>query len=352
VVDVAYNNAFFWVTNQGEDYIIMIESGNYGGNEFIIAMNDAFLQAGFISPTESFCSYNIATGKFSFLLDGCIDPNGVPILSVDANVDMQLDLYAYFTFYDVGNVKLYHYIEKYGLTPEIQSLNICTLSSTPMDNTLGWLLGFRFPYVSVNTNGNTGDYPLNLSGSTYFLLVLLDYQTNRMSNEIVTISNKQIPFINLPEYIKDDLLYKCIRLKNDAFVPVNENMVDQLIFNLTSSSNMKIKQYVPTAPRTLTQSQLYTANEITKNNLKKTADYRSIGPAVNDVIGIIPINTQGLREGNVFIQDKIRANKRVFFGPVNIEKFTVRLINDKGQIVNLNGSDWSFTLNVEILYQI
>jgi hypothetical protein len=88
------------------------------------------------------------------------------------------------------------------------------------------------------------------------------------------------------------------------------------------------------------------------NNLKKSLDYRSNGPTTNDVLALIPVNSQGVKNGVLYIQDKIRTNKRIFFGPVNIDRFTVRLINDKGQLVNLNGSDWSFTMNVEILYQL
>ena len=133
---------------------------------------------------------------------------------------------------------------------------------------------------------------------------------------------------------------------------MNENNVNQLLFNGSSMVNSKIKQFIPSAPRILTQNQLYTTNEIIKNNLMKSIDYRSSSPTTNNVLAVIPVNSQNIKNGGLYVQDKIRENKRVFFGPVNIDKFTVRLINDKGQLVNLNGSDWSFTLNVEILYQL
>ena len=47
----------------------------------------------------------------------------------------------------------------------------------------------------------------------------------------------------------------------------------------------------------------------------------------------------------------LQANERVYFGPVDIERVRVRLIDDKGNTVNLNGVDWSFTLSIEQLYQ-
>jgi len=44
-------------------------------------------------------------------------------------------------------------------------------------------------------------------------------------------------------------------------------------------------------------------------------------------------------------------NTRVYFGPVNISRMRVSLQDDKGNTLNLNGSDWSITLMAETLYQ-
>ena len=346
-IDDSYNNNFFWITNYDKDYLIVVNSGNYTGEEFVNAMNAALTLAGFTS-SNGFCSYNTFTNKFSFALEGCLDPSGMPINIYNGDFTEEetlkaLEVYAYFTFYDIGNIKMYKHIDEYGN----DQTNICSLSSMNVDSTLGWLMGFRLPYLFVKS-GNEGTVPINLNGATYFLLTLLDYQTNRVNNDIVTIGNRANSQIMIPNYINASLLYKCIRLKNNLDV----DNIEQMLFNQSPLSNTRINQYIPSAPRILTQTQLYTTNEILKNNFRKTMDYRTSGPTTNDVLALIPINTQGLKNGALFIQDKIRTNKRVFFGPVNIDRFTVRLVNDRGQLVNLNGSDWSFTLNVEILYQI
>ena len=47
----------------------------------------------------------------------------------------------------------------------------------------------------------------------------------------------------------------------------------------------------------------------------------------------------------------IQDNKRIYFGPVNINRMRITLLNDKGNLVNLNGADWSITLISENLYQ-
>ena len=45
------------------------------------------------------------------------------------------------------------------------------------------------------------------------------------------------------------------------------------------------------------------------------------------------------------------SDTRTYFGPVNLSKFRIRLLNDKGLILNLNNMDWSFSIIVTQLYQ-
>jgi len=361
-IDSFYNNNYFWITNNNVDFLIIIESGNYTPSEFVIAMNDALTAAQFKNTTQVFCSYNTNNNKFTFLFDGATDPNGALITMIPSDVNLGTDLnneealmlaletYAYFTFYDIGNVKMYKYLSE---NHPIKELNLCVLQNSTIDGTLGWIMGFRLPYTFMHKK-NTASVPINLNGTTYFLLVLQDYQTNRLNNDIITIVNKLDSQIALPSYINASLLYRCIKMKSNISNSgqVNEKTVDDLLYNNSTLSNINLQQYVPSAPRILTQTQLYTTNEIIKNNRKKSINYKSSAPTTNDVLALIPINTQGVRSENVFIQDKIRTNKRIFFGPVNIDRFTVRLLNDKGQLVNMNGTDWSFTLKVDVLYQL
>ena len=44
--------------------------------------------------------------------------------------------------------------------------------------------------------------------------------------------------------------------------------------------------------------------------------------------------------------------KRVYFGPIRLLKMRIRLFNDKGYLVNLNGADWAFKMVVKRLYQL
>ena len=41
---------------------------------------------------------------------------------------------------------------------------------------------------------------------------------------------------------------------------------------------------------------------------------------------------------------------REYFGPVNIQRLEIKLYDEYGRILDLNNMDWSFTLNLDILY--
>ena len=77
-------------------------------------------------------------------------------------------------------------------------------------------------------------------------------------------------------------------------------------------------------------------------------------PDTSDVFAIIPLQlvTPNYRPGPyVQFGQASQANTRTYFGPVNIDRLRVRLIDDKGNLVNLHDNDWSFTMVVEQLYQ-
>ena len=107
----------------------------------------------------------------------------------------------------------------------------------------------------------------------------------------------------------------------------------------------------PTIPRRITQAQIYTINQIKQNRV--TSKQRTYGASTSDIIAILPIdiavNTQE-KPYTVFGANLI-FNERRYFGPVNINRMKVRLVDDKGNTVNLNGGDWAISLVTTELYQ-
>ena len=136
---------------------------------------------------------------------------------------------------------------------------------------------------------------------------------------------------------------------------MDSNEVDNgdLLMDKLNLSFKNIPQVLPTAPRILTQAQIYSINEIMKNNERNT-NFRSKAPTNSDTFALIPIkhNSQN-STGDVYVEfgGSLQDNKRIYFGPVNIDRMRVKLLDDKGNVLNMNGVDWSITLIAEILYQ-
>ena len=101
----------------------------------------------------------------------------------------------------------------------------------------------------------------------------------------------------------------------------------------------------------MTQSQLYTINEILKNNVNNF-DVRATAPTTTDVFAVIPIKQNSVG-GTLYVDfsGQLQDNRRTYFGPVDIDRMRIRLLNDKGNVVNLNGADWAVTIISENLYQ-
>lgn len=200
-----------------------------------------------------------------------------------------------------------------------------------INQNLGWNLGFRIPPDSSGVIAITipagqtvfSDVPADTYGPKYFILVVDDFNNNHLNNGLVNI----------------------VDTTTKLSVPTYYNPKD------VECNNANQPFMVRTAPRTLTQAQLYTVNEIITN--RKQTTNRTSAPTTTDVLAIIPIQLLTNFRPGPYVQfgQALQANIRTYFGPVNIDRLRVRLIDDKGNVVNLHDNDWSFTMVVEELYQ-
>ena len=105
----------------------------------------------------------------------------------------------------------------------------------------------------------------------------------------------------------------------------------------------------------LTSKQLYAANVISEDNFEKQGvKLYSDPPYVKDMFALIPLKVSGLSQGSVFTEygGTLQDNDRKYFGPVNITKLKIQLLNDHGDVIDLNGNNWSFSLVFEYLYNM
>jgi hypothetical protein len=101
-----------------------------------------------------------------------------------------------------------------------------------------------------------------------------------------------------------------------------------------------------------TEKQVYAANQ-KLGAQTQTAKIYSPGPFVQDIFALIPLSTSNIAPGAIFTDtgSGLAKQERIYFGPVNISRMTIKLINDRGDIVDLNGSDWSCSIQCDQLYQ-
>jgi hypothetical protein len=242
----------------------------------------------------------------------------------------------YFTIANAGfsNIRLVFYN---GNNPNMNCNPKGCKSPCKINNNLGWVLGFKnvvdFTIVVDIAPGGTvtADVPYTNVGPTYFLLVVDDFNQNHLNQGLVNIDDTDTT-LNAPSYIDANINFSC--------------------FNSTSGYNSPFPVYIPNAPTRLTQAQLYSANQILENR-KNTTSYRIAGPTTTDVLAVIPLKVGGLSFGEKYVEfgSSLLQNERVYFGPVNISRMRVTLRDDKGNVVNLNGADWSFSLISTHLYE-
>jgi len=70
----------------------------------------------------------------------------------------------------------------------------------------------------------------------------------------------------------------------------------------------------------------------------------------NNILGMIPIATPSFMHfsnGSDYIE-----RKREYFGPVRIQRLKIQLVNQYGDLINLNNMDYSFSLELEIGYEL
>ena len=329
---------------------ISIESGNYNNDSFAVAINTAFQAAGFSTiPDASLSNYPVsissASGKMTINLYNLTytspyDASLPPIVIADSSANI--------VFFDP--------------TASLICSTGC-VHQLAINQTMGWLMGYRLPFVPVAPPpGNVAPAAVDLYGPKYLILAIDDYNQNHINNGLIGITEPSRT-LKLPSYYSPDMPYTCMKPSPLTTASIIGGSTTTTTTATTTASGIAYadkmtalysptQQILPSAPRTLTQAQIYSINEILKNN-EKTYNYRLTSPTTTDTFALIPVKGGGLKTGDVYVDfgGTLQVNQRVYFGPVNIERMRVTLYNDKGQLLNLNGLDWSITLISENLYQ-
>tara|TARA_Y100000992_G_scaffold147491_1_gene98240 strand:- start:6514 stop:8103 length:1590 start_codon:yes stop_codon:yes gene_type:complete len=304
LIDEPYGNTCFKIN----DKEIRIIPGNYSKQELVVAItNEMIDQLG----SGNNITYNSITGKSIITLDS----SGNSIV-----------------FYESGG------------------RSACSKNCGPgtkANFNLGWVLGFRNNSYSdedaiQDASGNyifTSESFIDVYGPRYLILVINDYNSNSLNKGLVSVEKTQSKFGGpLSKKISDTNLF-------DKIKDASGNAV------CTDTGFNNIPQYTQGVPRTITSAELYTLNQINNSSKIDTVNDTLIPPTDTDIFAIVPLKK--VSPGDIITEftTSIQRNERNYFGPVDIGRLNIKILDDKGNVLNLNGMDWSFILMVQQLYQ-
>ena len=361
-IDTAYGNTCFWLFDSSTNIAtpISVPSGNYTQTAFVSQLNKSFADAHILTPAvpdydlsaNTPVYYNPNSGKITmFLYDGSYNEPNPPHTQHKITSSTQI------IFYD--------------FTGALQCSNKCKSNTNHyFNNTLGWIMGYKLPYINIDPSGNSASSILDLNGTKYLILVIDDYNQNHVNNSLVSIAQYSNN-LKIPSYYSPDIPYTCLTQTPAQQAKNLQDLVDGVVLQsvlndqtVNAQNGLLIagkyqQEYtstqiaLPSAPRTLTNAQLYTINSINSNNNNLT-NYLAKAPTSSDILAIIPVKTSvGVPTGSLLVEfsGSLQDSSRTYFGPVNIERMAVKLLDDKGNVLNLNGNDWCVTLVCECLYQ-
>lgn len=212
-----------------------------------------------------------------------------------------------------------------------------TMIDTRINSSLGWMLGFRSPLTFCKNKTIIPESLLDASGTKYIIMALNDYKTNRINRSLVTVNTVPNLTLSQPSYYNESI-------PQFRISPTKVNIIS-------------------TDPKQLTAKQLYTINAISNQT---TLNQRFISYDSSETFAKLSVKKTDWSKfdnGNVVTIDNgpaklivenggpLQLQTREYFGPVDIVSMTVGLYDDKGNLLGLNGLDWSFTLVVKCIYQ-
>ena len=200
--------------------------------------------------------------------------------------------------------------------------------NTKINYNLGYILGFRKVIYERNNVIDdvwsiTSEAVCNSSGSRNLQIMLDDFNKNRLNTNLINMYNNADPNLKTPVY-----------------------------FNYTIERNQNA-EVVETTPRTLTQNQIYAMNQIESDRSKNAGFTKTNTVNTSDMFATLSINRDKKNIGEMCSQqeESLQKNKREYFGSTTLSRMHIKLLDDRGNILSLNGNDWSFTIICETLYQ-
>ncbi len=195
-----------------------------------------------------------------------------------------------------------------------------------------------------------GENVINTIGSTHFFISIDEFSNNK-PNPAITSSKIYSDNYKLPDYYNPqtmEISFNTLNIEEIASARENNKLYDDsnLCHPLPENKNNPIH---------LTKNRKFTILRLKEemDRIKYNNDELNLIQNINipDVMATIPVTKDEMPIINWSFNEE-NNKKRVYFGPIRLSKMRIRLFNDKGYLVHLNGADWAFKMVVKRLYQL
>ena len=220
---------------------------------------------------------------------------------------------------------------------------------TRVNYNLGWLLGFRKTFLSLDKDDDPVVSPskLNLKGSKYVFVTLDEYSNNKAPDTCISYENNAATF-NMPSYFVKTTMG--IEVANGNITEDNKCWAKP---DTPPSGYCGKKRANPELLSNLTAAQRYTIENIRNALLvPKKKQYKS--PIISNYFAKVQLifNSTTSPSTQYTTERRVEATQetRDYFGPITLRKFKIRLLNERGNEIDMNEDNWSFTLLIKQLY--
>jgi len=216
------------------------------------------------------------------------------------------------------------------------------LANNKFNSNVGWLLGYRKSITTSDRAKRTDPFTapaeslVDASGTKYILLSLEDHKTNRINRSIIAVSNTPNTPIAMPTYFAQDTAQYRTSATTIQAIPTR-NLTSKQIYTINAISE-----------QTMTNNAIESydsSNFFAKIAVKRTEWAKTTPTGGTETIDGVP--------GKLFVENggPLSLQSREYFGPVNLQTLTIGLYDDKGNLLGMNGMDWSVSLTVKSIYQ-
>ena len=216
------------------------------------------------------------------------------------------------------------------------------LANNKFNSNVGWLLGYRKSITTADRKDTDlfwtapAESLVDASGTKYLLLSLEDHKTNRINRSIIAVSNTPNTPIAMPSYFAQDTAQYRTSATTIQAIPTR-NLTSKQIYTINAISEQAV---------TNNAIESYdSSNFFAKIAVKRTEWAKTTPTGGTEAIDGVP--------GKLFVENggPLALQSREYFGPVNLQTLTIGLYDDKGNLLGMNGMDWSVSLMVKSIYQ-